>query len=123
MASNKDAAIAFLELAAAGRAREAFVKYGGAGFRHHNPWFKGDADSLAAAMDDNARQNPGKRLEVLRALADGDLVAVHSSVKHSDADRGFALVHIFRFEGGRIVEAWDVAQEVPAESPNANGMF
>ncbi len=123
MASNKDAAISFLELAAAGRAREAFAQYGGPGFRHHNPWFKGDADSLAAAMDENARQNPGKRLAVLRALEDGDLVAVHSSVTHSDADRGFALVHIFRFEGGRIVEAWDLAQEVPAESPNTNGMF
>jgi predicted SnoaL-like aldol condensation-catalyzing enzyme len=123
MATNKNAAVSFLRLAASGRAREALATYGGPGFRHHNPWFPGDADSLAAAMDENARQNPDKRLDVLRAVEEGDLVAVHSYVKHGEADRGFGLVHIFRFEAGRIVELWDLAQEVPAESPNANGMF
>jgi predicted SnoaL-like aldol condensation-catalyzing enzyme len=123
MATNKNAAVSFLHLAASGRAREAFTTYGGAGFRHHNPWFPGDADSLAAAMDENALQNPGKNLDVLRSVEEGDLVAIHSYVRHGPDDRGFSLVHIFRFENGRIVELWDVAQEVPAESPNINGMF
>ena len=122
-ANNKNAAVSFLRLAASGRAREAFGTYAGPGFRHHNPWFAGDADSLAAAMDENARQNPDKKLDVLRAVEEGDLVAVHSYVKHGPDDRGFGLVHIFRFEGGRIVELWDLAQAVPAESPNVHGMF
>jgi predicted SnoaL-like aldol condensation-catalyzing enzyme len=52
-----------------------------------------------------------------------DEVAVHSRVQHTPADRGAALVHLFRFEGDRIAELWDVGQEVPAETPNANGMF
>jgi len=34
-----------------------------------------------------------------------------------------AAVHIVRFDGDRIVEMWDVGQQVPAESPNENGMF
>jgi len=106
MATNTDAAVSFLKLAASGRAREAFAAYAGPGFRHHNPWFPGDADSLAAAMDENARQNPDKRLDVLRAVEEGDLVAVHSYVKHGEADRGFGLAHIFRFEDGRIAELW-----------------
>jgi predicted SnoaL-like aldol condensation-catalyzing enzyme len=38
-------------------------------------------------------------------------------------DRGFALVHIFRFAGDRIIEMWDIAQAVPEISPNKNGMF
>ena len=29
----------------------------------------------------------------------------------------------FRFEDDRIAELWDLAQEVPAETPNTNGMF
>lgn len=123
MAGNKEAAVSFLKLAAAGRARDAFAAHASPGFRHHNPWFPGDAESLATGMDENARRFPDKRLDVLRAIEEGDLVAVHSKVRHSRDDRGFGLVHIFRFEGGRIVEAWDLAQEVPADSPNANGMF
>jgi predicted SnoaL-like aldol condensation-catalyzing enzyme len=123
MHSRKDSAITFLELAAVGRAREAFTRYAARDFWHHNPFFAGDADTLMTAMDDNARQNPGIRFEVLRALEDGDLVAVHSHIRQTADDRGAAAVHIFRFEGDRIAEAWDVAMMVPAESVNANGMF
>jgi hypothetical protein len=32
-------------------------------------------------------------------------------------------VHLFRFEGDRIAELWDVAQPVPAEILNADGVF
>jgi len=76
-----------------------------------------------AGMEENARQNPGKRLDVLHVLEDGDLVAVHSRVQPKPDDRGAALVHLFRFEGDRIVELWDIGQPVPAESVNTNGMF
>jgi predicted SnoaL-like aldol condensation-catalyzing enzyme len=123
MGSRKEAAISFLELASAGRAREAFSAYAAPGFVHHNPYFRGDADSLRAAMEENAAQNPDKVFEVQRALEDGDLVAVHSRVRLRPGDRGIALVHLFRFEGDRIAEAWDVGQAVPESSPNANGMF
>jgi predicted SnoaL-like aldol condensation-catalyzing enzyme len=123
MESTKNAAVSFLQLAASGRAREAFAKHVSTDFRHHNPYFAGDAESLMTAMDENARQNPDKRLDVLRTLEDRDLVAVHSYVRHNAADPGAALVHIFRFEGDRIAELWDIGQPVPAESPNSNGMF
>jgi predicted SnoaL-like aldol condensation-catalyzing enzyme len=60
--------------------REAYQKYIGRNFRHHNPFFRGDAASLRIAMEENAAKNPNK---VLRALEDGDLVAVHSRVSKS----------------------------------------
>jgi predicted SnoaL-like aldol condensation-catalyzing enzyme len=34
-----------------------------------------------------------------------------------------AVVHILRFEQGKIVEMWDVSQQVPKDSPNKLGMF
>jgi predicted SnoaL-like aldol condensation-catalyzing enzyme len=74
-------------------------------------------------MEENARQNPAKRLDVLRTLENGDLVAVHSHVRQAPGDPGAAVVHLFRFDGDRIAELWDVGQAVPAESVNANGMF
>jgi len=121
--SHKDAAISFLRLAASGKAREAFQKCVGSNFRHHNPFFRGDADSLRIAMEENAAKNPKKALEVQHALEDGDLVAVHSHVRQNPDDRGAAVVHIFRFEGDRVVELWDMGQPVPENSPNENGMF
>jgi predicted SnoaL-like aldol condensation-catalyzing enzyme len=121
--SLKDAAIEFLTLAASGKASEAYERHVGPGFRHHNPHFRGDAASLKEAMQANAAKNPGKVLEVQRALQDGDEVAVFSRVRQHPGDRGGAVVHMFRFENGRIVELWDVGQAVPENSVNENGMF
>ena len=123
MTPRKAAAIDFLHLAASGRAREAFDKYGSAGFRHHNPWFRGDADSLATGMDENATQHPRKSLWVRQAVEEGDVVAVFSEVHHAPGDTGAAVVHIFRFEGDTVAELWDVGQPVPADMVNEHGMF
>ena len=121
--SLREKAIGFLTLVAAGRVREAYESHVGPGFRHHNPWFRGDAESLKAAMEENAVANPGKLLEVRRSLQDGDQVAVFSYLRQAPGDLGGAVVHIFRFEGDRIVELWDVGQDVPETSVNENGMF
>jgi predicted SnoaL-like aldol condensation-catalyzing enzyme len=58
-----------------------------------------------------------------RIIAEGDLVVVHSHlVRHKD-DPGVAVMDIFRLENGRVVEHWDVLQDVPDTSANENTMF
>ena len=121
--SNKNAAVSFLKMAASGKVQEAYSKFVGEGFRHHNPFFEGSAESLQAGMQANALQNPDKVLDVKRVIADGELVAVHSHVQQKPGERGAAVVHIFRFENGRILELWDLGQPLPDESPNQFGMF
>jgi len=120
---HKEAAMEFLRLVASGEVREAYRRHIGPGFRHHNPFFRSGAESLMAAMEENAAKNPGKVLEIQRALQDGDLVAVHSRVRQQVGDLGAAVIHVFRFHGGRIAELWDVGQAVPGDSPNEHGMF
>jgi len=121
--SNKNAAVSFLKLAASGKVQEAYSKFVGDGFRHHNPFFEGSAESLQAGMQANALQNPGKVLDVKRVIAEGELVVVHSHVQQKPSERGAAVIHIFRFENDRIVEPWDLGQPIPDESPNRFGMF
>ena len=121
--NRKDIATTFLQEAAAGRLQQVFANHVHPDFRHHNPWFPSDGASLRIAMEENARRNPGKQLVVHHALEDGDLVAVHSHVRHNAEERGYVLVHIFRFEGAKIAELWDIAMEIPADSPNQGGLF
>lgn len=121
--SNRDAAVSFLKLASSGNVSEAYSLYVGDGFRHHNPFFEGTAESLQAGMEENARQNPDKVLEVKRVIAEGEFVVTHSHVQQKPGDLGAAVVHIFRFEEGRIVELWDLGQPIPEKSPNQYGMF
>jgi predicted SnoaL-like aldol condensation-catalyzing enzyme len=75
------------------------------------------------AMEQNAKKNPNKVLEVQTAIEEGDRVVVFSRVRQKPEDRGGAVVHIFRFEGEQIVEFWDIGQAVPEEGVNENGMF
>jgi predicted SnoaL-like aldol condensation-catalyzing enzyme len=120
---NKDAAVSFLKMASSGNVREAYSKFVGPEFKHHNPFFEGSAQSLMNGMEENAHQNPNKTLDVKHAIAEGAFVAVHSHVRQNPDDPGGAVVHIFRFEDDRIVELWDVGQPMPKESPNQHGMF
>src|SRR3989442_4657742 len=79
--NNKERAISFLRLASSGNVREAYQTYVHADFRHHNPYVPGDRASLFAAMEENAATFPQKEFEALRALEDGDLVAIHGRVR------------------------------------------
>jgi predicted SnoaL-like aldol condensation-catalyzing enzyme len=121
--SKKEKAVSFLQLVASGKVREAYNRYVGSGFSHHNPFFKGDADSLMLAMEEDATKNPDKILEVKRAIEEGELVTVHSHVKQNSEELGAVLVHIFRFQDGRIIELWDLGQPIPENITNENGIF
>ena len=123
MSDYKKTATSFLQAASSGDVRRAFDTYIAPNFRHHNAYFPGDAKSLADAMEQNARENPDKVLRVERAIEEGDLVAVHSRVRLKPDVPEVALVHIFRFEDGRVAELWDIGQPVPPNSPNEHGMF
>ncbi|RST71498.1 nuclear transport factor 2 family protein [Siminovitchia acidinfaciens] len=121
--SLKENAVSFLQMIASGEVREAYRSYIGPDFRHHNPFFRGDADSLMLAMEENANKNPHKILVVKRVIEEGNIVVVHSHVKQKQDDLGGTVVHIFRFHKDLIVEFWDVGQPIPENSPNENGVF
>ena len=123
MTIEKQIAQNFLKMIGEGKIKAAFKNFVAADFKHHNPFFKGDAKSLMNAMLEDSQNNPEKELIILRSLADEDLVVVHSDVKQNPIDSGFVLVHIFRFESQKIVELWDLGQEIPDEIINENGML
>lgn len=122
MQSNKDIAVSFLKNAATGKLDDAY-SHVSPNFRHHNPYFKGDAESLKTGMAEASKKFPNTSFEVQHVLEENDLVAVHSRVRHSSETPEIAVVHIFRFEGGQIAELWDIGIEAPKDSPNKNGMF
>ena len=56
-------------------------------------------------------------------VAEGDFVILHVHSVREKGSRGRAIVDIFKLEDGKIVEHWDVTQEIPEKSANSNGMF
>ena len=69
------------------------------------------------------KQNPESHARVVRSAVDGDLVWLHVHSTNGKNDRGQAVLDIFRVKEGKIVEHWDVIQDVPAKAANTNTMF
>ncbi|MBC7987710.1 MAG: nuclear transport factor 2 family protein [Sphingomonadaceae bacterium] len=80
--------------------------------------------ALKAWLDKVRVESPDARQTIHRAFVDGDFVVVHVHVVRWPGDPGFAVADFFRWEGDRIIEHWDVLQEVLADGGiNPNGMF
>ncbi|WP_405820523.1 hypothetical protein OG241_33080 [Streptomyces sp. NBC_01390] len=50
-------------------------------------------------------------------------MVAHSNLHLKPGDRGMAVADFRRVADGKIVEHWDVIQEVPEKSANGNTMF
>ncbi|TCJ79081.1 UNVERIFIED_ORG: putative SnoaL-like aldol condensation-catalyzing enzyme [Bacillus cereus] len=98
-------------------------KYVSEDYKQHNPFV---ADGRKAFMDffkDDFVKNPNSSAEIKRVVAEGDTVALHVHSRTNSQDKGVAIVDIFRIKDGKIVEHWDVIQEIPNEAANNNTMF
>jgi predicted SnoaL-like aldol condensation-catalyzing enzyme len=102
---------------------EAVAKYLGPHYRQHNPGAGDGPEPFIAAVKALTKTFPELSMEPKRIIAEGDLVVLHSHLILKPSDRGRAVVDIFRLENGKIVEHWDVVQEVPETSANNNTMF
>lgn len=102
---------------------EAVAKHMGPYYRQHNPGAADGAEAFIGFVKWFAQTYPSFRIELKRMIAEGDLVVTHSHLIREPGERGMAVADIFRLENGKVVEHWDVVQDVPESSANNNTMF
>lgn len=88
----------------------------------HNPGISDGTENLKKATRKWFKDAPKTRIDVQQSAAEGDLVFLHIKNTNSDGSLN-STVDIFRLENGKIVEHWDVSQDVPKTSANSHPMF
>ena len=93
------------------------------GYIQHNQSAEPGREGLKAFLDMIREATPDAVHDIKRAFVDGDHVTVHYHVRRWPDDLGWAVIDIFRIEGGMIAEHWDVMQDVIEGGPNPVGPF
>ena len=123
MEANKKNVVEFYNKALNDKDFAAASKYLGSRYTQHNPVAADGPEGLKGFIQFLRDKFPNSRSEIKRVFADGDYVIVHVHAIREPGTRGRAIIDIFRLENGKVVEHWDVAQDVPEKAANSNGMF
>jgi predicted SnoaL-like aldol condensation-catalyzing enzyme len=121
---NKKLVHDFYDLAFNGhKPREAAKRYIGDRYIQHNPFVPNGVAPFVDYFEGYFREHPKSHVVFSHIVAEGDLVVLHLNSKADGKDRGRRLPTFSASKMGKIVEHWDVTQDVPDKMANGNKMF
>lgn len=122
--ANKALAIALIEDVLMGKNPGKITEYISAEqYDQHNPGIKDGLSGIVEAVQYlTAQNNMFKYNKIHKVLGEGNFVLTVSEGEWGGKSQVF--YDLFRMKGGKIVEHWDVIQEIPTEGlAHTNGMF
>lgn len=120
---NKQNAISFYKMAYLGEPQKAVELYVGDQYIQHNPAVTDGKQGFIDYFNRMQAEYPEKSIDFVRAVAEGDLVALHTHQIWPGNDQ-YITMDFFRFdEKGKIIEHWDSIQQILEDSANDNTMY
>lgn len=123
--ANRRIVLAFYNEGLVGlRPRAAFDRYMTPSFVEHKPDVpEGTREAAATFLEQLIANVPQARWEVVRTVAERDLVFLHGRFTPAPGAPPYAIADVFRLEGCKIAEHWDVVSPPPKEQRNPNSRF
>ena len=106
------------------RPRAAFAEYVSADFVEHKPDVpNGGVATVADFLEGLIKELPDAKWEILRTVAEKNLVFLHARFTPAPGAPPYAIADIFRIDNCVIVEHWDVVGPPRDGQPNSNSRF
>ncbi|MFJ7270399.1 ester cyclase [Streptomyces sp. NPDC099050] len=123
---NKQVVVDYYQTAFGGDPQKAVDDHFGPVYVQHNPDAQDGPEAFIGFVTWLRGEYPDLKLDIKRIIAEGDLVVTHAHLDlepNNPDNPGRALADYFRLQDGKVVEHWDVIQDVPKSAANSNGMF
>jgi predicted SnoaL-like aldol condensation-catalyzing enzyme len=123
--ANRRVVLAFYNEGLVGlQPRAAFERYMASDFVEHKPDVPhGTREGAATFLEQLIAGVPQPRWEVLRTIAEGNMVFLHGRFTPAAQVPAYAIADVFRLENCKIVEHWDVVAPPPQDQRNPNPRF
>jgi predicted SnoaL-like aldol condensation-catalyzing enzyme len=123
--ANRRLVLAFYNEGLVGRQpQSAFARYMARDFVEHKPDVpNGTREAAATFLSQIIADVPGARWEIIRTIAEGDMVFLHARFTPAVGAPSYALADIFRVRDCKIAEHWDVVAPPPKDQRNPNSRF
>jgi len=120
---NKKNSIEFYKMSYDGNPGKAVELFVGNEYIQHNPLVGNGIELFIAYFEKMAKEYPNKSIEFVRAVAEDNLVALHTH-QIWPGNEEYVTMDFFRFDNnGKIVEHWDSMQQIPEFTANGNTMY
>ena len=104
--------------------RAAFERYMAPDFIEHKPDIPGGTrEANASFLEELIAAAPQARWEIVRTVAEGDLLILHVRFTLANGAPAYALADVFRVRDCRIAEHWDVVAGPVGDAVNPNSRF
>lgn len=120
---NKALVTAFYEKALNEKDIDGAIAMMGPTYTQHNARIPDGKEGFRQFFNGFKQRYPQSHSQIVRVIAEGDLVVLHVHMVTEPGTRGTAVMDIFRVENGKLVEHWDVLQPIPEDIPHTNTMF
>jgi predicted SnoaL-like aldol condensation-catalyzing enzyme len=122
---NRAVVLAFYNAALVERQpRASFERYTAPDFIEHKPDIPGGTRvATIAFLEALIAELPQPRWEIVRTIAEGDLVFLHARFTPAEGAPEYAIADVFRLEDCRIVEHWDVVAGPAEDAGNPHSRF
>jgi predicted SnoaL-like aldol condensation-catalyzing enzyme len=121
--NNEKIVVDFYQGSFDGDPTTAVDRHVGSRYTQHNPEAEDGSDAFIGFVNDLRGRYPDLKLDIKRVIAEGDLVVTHAHLVLTPGQPGRALADFWRVLDGKIIEHWDVVQDVPDTAANSNTMF